>query len=120
MRREQMHEAPAPKTPRPAEHTIEHHGNDGRIQVFHDALEAAPERQQLPDARDLSLGKNAHDLAVADGVAGGLQRVNQFARTLFGRDGNHPQHFGERLHPRLFVNVLEHQKPHGAVGRGQQ
>ena len=47
----------------------------GASSIFHDALETAPERQQLADARDFALGKNADDFAVADGVARGLQAI---------------------------------------------
>jgi hypothetical protein len=62
--------------------------DDRRLHVLHDALEAAPERQQLADARDLALGEDADHLAGADGVAGGLQRLDHFARALFGGDGD--------------------------------
>ena len=82
------------KTEDAAPHAVQRHRNDRRIHVFHDALEAAPERQQMADARDLPLGKNADDLAVADGVAGGLQRLDHFARTLFGGNGNDAEDFG--------------------------
>jgi hypothetical protein len=75
VRGEQMHKLAAPVTRRPAEHAVERDGDDGRVHVFHDMLDAAPERQELADARDLPLGKNADDLAIADGVAGFLQRV---------------------------------------------
>ena len=87
------HHSAALKTGRAAQHAVERDGNDRRVHIFHDALEAALERQQLADARDLALGKNADDFAVADGVAGGLQRVEQFARTLFGRNGNRRREF---------------------------
>ena len=115
-RGEQMHQPPAPETQRSAEHAVERDGNHRRVHVFHDAFEAAPERQELADARDFAFGKNAHDFAGADGVAGGLQRVEQFAWPLFRRDGNGVPDFREGFYPALFVNVLEHQKPDRPVG----
>src|SRR5688572_17309151 len=39
-----------------APHSIQTDGNDRGIDILHDPLEPASERQQLPDARDLSLG----------------------------------------------------------------
>ena len=110
----------APKTHRAAKHAVERDGNYRRIHIFHDVFDAAPERQKLADTRDLSLGKNADDFAIADGVARGLQRGEQFARTLFGRNGNGIPDFCERFYPRFFVDVFEHQKTDGPVGRSDE
>ncbi len=81
-RRQAPHESSALETRWTAEHTIQRHWNDGRLHIFHDAFHAAPERQQLPDARDLSLRKNAHHFARANGVTRRLQRLEHLTRTL--------------------------------------
>ena len=65
-----------PHTPSSATGTI------GRLHVLHDLLHAAAERQQLPDARDLTLGENANHVAGANGLAGGAQGLEQVARPL--------------------------------------
>ncbi len=63
-------EAPLLETENAAPHAIQRHRDDRRFHVLHDALEAAPEGQHLPDARDLALGKDADHFAVPDGLAG--------------------------------------------------
>ena len=101
---------------RAAPHAVKTHRNDRRGHVFHDALEAAPERQQLADARDLALGENTDHFAGADGVAGGLEGFEHFPRTLLGGNGNNAEDSGERLDVRQFVGALEHHEPHLPVG----
>ena len=104
-----------------APHAVEADRNDRRLDVLHDALEAAPERQQMADARDLSLGKNADHLTGADGIAGRLQRLDHFARALFGGDGDDAEDARERFDVRQFVMPLVHHEPHLPVrGREQQ
>ncbi len=63
----------------------------GASHVLHDALEAAAEGQQPAEARDFAFGENANNLAVADRVARRVQRVNQIARSLRGRNRNRVQ-----------------------------
>ena len=79
---------------------VEIDGNDGRIDAFHDAFEAAAEGEQLAGARDLAFGEDADDLAVSDGVAGRAQRVNHFARALLARRWESLDHFREGLDER--------------------
>ena len=62
------------KAARAAEQAIEGHGNDRSLYIFHDPLQPATEFQQLPDARDLSLGKNTDHFSRANRIAGRLQR----------------------------------------------
>src|SRR3974390_1123764 len=61
-------------------HAVEADGNDRRVHVFQDSLELVPERQQHADTRDAFLREDADDFALADGVAGFVQRTNQLAR----------------------------------------
>ena len=103
-----------------APHPVERDWHDGRVHVFHNALQPAPERKQLADACDLSLGKDAHDMPFLDRVAGGLQRLEQVAGPLFGRNGNHAQRAGKRFYVRQLVNALEHHEPHMPVRRGDE
>ena len=119
-RGDEMDEFSAPITHRSAQHAIKRDGNDGRVHVFHDVLDAAPERQKLADARNLALGKDADDFAIADGIARFFQRVEQFAWPLFGRDRNGFPDFGEWFHPPFFVDALEHQKADWPVGGGDE
>ena len=119
-RGDELHKFTAPEAHRPAEHTVEGDGNDRRVHIFHDVFDAAPERQQLADARDLALGKNADDFTIADGIARLFQSGEQFAWPLFGRDRNGFPDFGEWFHPPFFVDTLEHQKADGPVGRGDE
>ena len=67
-----------------APYAIQCDWNDWRIHILHDAFETAPERQQLSDAGNLTFCENADDVPCADGVAGGFQRLDHFARTLRG------------------------------------
>src|SRR5262249_26545381 len=115
--REMPHHASLLETRRTAEHAIKSDWHDRRIYILHDALETALELQQLPDARDLAFGKDTDHFAIADGIAGRLQRVNQFARALVRRNWNRMQDFGEWLDPFVLVNALVHQEPNGPVGR---
>ena len=115
-RRQFPHEMSLFEARRAAQHAVERHRHDGRVHVLHDALHAALERQQLADARDLPLGENADDLAVADGVAGGLKRVEHFARTLFGGDRDDAQDARAPVDPGLFINFLQHQETDRPVG----
>ena len=99
-----------------APHVVETHGNDRRVHVLHHPLEAAPEREQLADARDLSLGEDAHDVAVLDRLAGGAQRLDHLARTQLRRNRDGLHRLGERFHERKIVNALEHDRANHAVG----
>src|SRR5579859_760101 len=56
-----------------APHMVEADGNDRRIHIFHHPLETTSEREQLANARDLSLGEDADDVAVLDRLARGAQ-----------------------------------------------
>src|ERR1700756_1782696 len=50
--------------------------NNRRFHALHDALEPAPERQHLPDARHLAFRKNAKQLAVLERIGRRPQRMN--------------------------------------------
>ena len=74
----------------------------------------------MADARDLSFGENADDLAGANGVAGGLQRLDHFARALFGGNRNDAKDFGQGLEVGPFVDAFVHHDAHLPVGGSQQ
>src|SRR5579872_6457692 len=99
-----------------ANHAVQRDRNNGSVHVFHDALESALEGQQLANTSDLAFGKNTDDLAIADGIAGGLQRMNELTRALFGGNGDGAEDFGKRLYATAFVDVFEHQEAYGPVG----
>ena len=103
-------EPPALEAEDTAPHTVEVYGNDRRVHALHDALHAAAERQQLADARDLSLGKDADDFAILDRIGGFAQGLEHFARPKLGGNRNGANHFRKRLYIGKIVNALEHQE----------
>ena len=113
-------EAPLLEAEDAAPHAVQRHGDDRRLHVLHDALEAAPERQQVADARDLAFGEDADHFAVLDGLAGRAQRLEHLARAQLGGNGNGAQDAGKGLYPGLLVNALVHDEAHVPVGGGQQ
>ena len=92
-------EAPLLEAEDAAPHAVQRHRDDRRFDVLHDALEAAAERQQVADARDLAFGEDADHLAVLDGLAGGAQRVEHFARAQLGGNGDDAQDPRKGLDP---------------------
>ena len=83
-----------------APHAVKIHGDDGNLDVLHDAFQAAAEGKHLAGARDLALGEDADDLVVAQRVARSVQRVQHLARMQLAgnRDGLH--HLREGLDDR--------------------
>ncbi len=90
--------------------------DDRGVDTFHDEFHAAPKRQHLPDPRDLALGKDHHHLALADQVAGVLERADHLARTLLGGDRDRFHHAGERLDQPVIVDIPEHHRSQHAIG----
>ena len=113
MRAAASREPPALETEDAAPHAVQRYRHDGRVHVLHDPLHPAPEGKQLADARDLAFGKNADHFAVANRVAGGVERVEHFARPLLGRNRNRAEELRERLDRWLFVDVLEDEERDG-------
>ena len=60
--------APALKAEDASPHAVEVHRDDRDIDALHDAFQPAAERKQLPGARDLPFGEDAHDLIVAQRI----------------------------------------------------
>ena len=73
-----------------APHAIEVDRHDWHVEPLHDALEAAPERQQVARAADRSFGEDADDVAV----------LQFLARPLDGSHGVAPRRDRDRLHQR--------------------
>jgi len=94
--------------------------DDRRIDGFHDFFVAAPERQHLPRACDLSLGKNTDHLAVANRLAGDLERLDQVTRPRLGGDRDAPHDPGEGSHHLLFHVPRIHDEPNRPVRGGLQ
>ena len=114
-------EEPAPfEAEDAAPHAVQGHGDDRRLDVLHDALETAAERQHVADARDLAFGEDADDFAVLDGLAGGAQGVEHFARAQLGGNGDDAQDAGKGLYPRQIVDAFVDDEAHMPVGRGEQ
>ena len=113
-------EAPLLEAEDAAPHAVQGHGDDRRLHVLHDALEPAAEGQQMADARDLALGEDADDLAVLDGLAGGAQGLEHFARAQFGGNGNGAQDAGKGLYPGQLVDAFVDDEAHLPVGGGQE
>src|SRR3984885_7561154 len=65
-----------------APNSIEAHRHNRRVHALHHPLKSPPEREQIPDARNLPLGKNANNLAAANRLARLMQRGHQLARPL--------------------------------------
>src|SRR5215831_5466908 len=108
------------KTEDAAPHAVEVHRDYWRIHVFHDAFHAALERKHLADTRNLSLGKNAHQLAAANRVGSLAQRLQHFARPQLrrNRDGaNHPRKW---FYEWQIVDVFEDEKTDRTVGGSDQ
>ena len=118
--RQLPNEAPLLETEDAAPDTIQRHRDNGCFHVFHDALEAAPEGQHVPDARDLAFGEDADDFAVLDGLTRRAQGLEHFARAQLRGNRNGMQDLGERFHPGLLVDTLEHDEADMPVGGGQQ
>src|SRR5207237_10746831 len=100
-------EATASEAENRAPDAVEIHGNDGELDTFHDAFHAAAEREHLTDASHLAFGENTDQLAILQGLRGFAKRMDHFARTLIGSDGNDSQHFRERLDQGMLVRALE-------------
>ncbi len=111
---------PSGKTENRSPYSVQVHRDNRHVDALDDALHAAPERQHLPDARHLPFRENAYQLAVLQRLRGFAQRVNHLARALIRSNGNHAQHFRERLDQRMLVRSLEHQKAHGTIQRRNQ
>ncbi len=118
--RKPAHHAIVFETGRAAEDPVQGHGDDRGVHILHDPLKTAAEFEQLADAGDLALGKDADHFAGADGVAGGLKRVKQLTGTLFGGDGDGPHDSGQGLDPAFFVDVFEHEETDGSIGGGKE
>src|SRR5690349_20052537 len=87
---------------------FEVHRNDGNIDAFHDALEAATEGKHLSGAGDLSFSEDADDFVVAQGIAGGAQGADHLARALLAGDGDGFHHAREGMNDAIAVKALEH------------
>ena len=115
----QLEEKPAARvTEDAAPHAVEVDRNDRRIDVLHDFFVAAPERQHLPRARDLSLGKNADHLAVANRLAGDLERLDQVTRPRLGGDRDAPHDPRKGSQHLLFHVPRIHDEANRPVGGG--
>ena len=94
--------------------------------MFTGSMAAAYERRILRaqagpyDARDLSFGKDADDIAVAYRVASFAQGVNHVTWTKLRGNRNCANQFGEGLDVRLFVDVLEDQEADRTVHGGEK
>ena len=113
-------EPPALEAEDAAPDAVEVHRDDRRVHALHDAFHSAAEGKHLADARDLALGKNAHDFAGADRVARLAQGPQHFARAKLGGNGNRADQFCEGLYERQVVDVFEDQEADGAVGGSDQ
>ena len=97
-------------------HAIEMNRNDRRIDILHDFLVAAPERQHLPRACDLSLSKNTDHLPVSNRLAGNLERLNQVTRPRLGGDRDALHDPGKGSHHLLFHIPRIHDEANRSVG----
>src|SRR5260370_29743840 len=96
--------------------SIQMHGDDGRIHIFHDALHAAAEGKHLADAGDLAFGEDTDDLSLLNGFARSAQSANHLTRTELRRNRNRIAQLGQRLDEGKVINVLEHNEAHEAIG----
>ena len=99
---------------------VEADGDDGGIDVFHNAFEAAAEGEELAGAGDLAFGKDADELAVFEGVGGDLEGLEHFAGALFGGDGDDAEEASAPMDAGAVVDFLEHEEAHGAFEGGDE
>ncbi len=120
MPRKLPQKASARKTEDRSPHAIQIHRNNRNIDALHNAFHAAAERQHLPDARHLSFGEDANNLAVLQGLGRLPQGMDHLARPLIGRDGNYTQYFCKGFDQQVVVGALEHEEAHRPIERRDQ
>src|SRR5260370_35622007 len=86
--------------------SIQMHGDDGRIHIFHDALHAAAEGKHLADAADLASGEDTDDLSLMNGYDRSAQTANHLTRPAVRRNSNRIAQLGHRLDGRRDIHVL--------------